>query len=89
MHAQVCWKKFSLYFEVELRAVPVKGEHNLVMHMPDARQHVDENTIGVVAIFGSTYNGHLEDVAALDSIIGTVAHQFSLPTSSRISSVAG
>ena len=30
----------------------------------------DENTIGVVAILGTTYSGHFEDVAAIDAAVG-------------------
>ena len=32
----------------------------------------DENTIGVVAILGTTYSGHFEDVAAIDAAIGAL-----------------
>lgn len=35
-----------------------------------AREQIDENTIGVVAILGSTYNGEFEDVQALDEMVG-------------------
>ena len=38
----------------------------------------DENTIGVVAILGTTYSGHFEDVAAIDEAVG--AHPPSLWT---------
>jgi glutamate decarboxylase len=31
---------------------------------------VDENTIGVAAVLGTTYTGAFEDVAALDKLIG-------------------
>lgn len=30
----------------------------------------NENTIGVVAILGTTYSGHFEDVAGIDAAIG-------------------
>jgi hypothetical protein len=69
LRAQVCWKKFCVYFDVEMRAVPVREDH-LVMDPMDVPQHVDENTIGVVSIAGSTYNGQLEDVKAIDGVVG-------------------
>jgi hypothetical protein len=65
----VCWKKFCVYFDVEMRAVPVREDY-LVLDPKDVPQHVDENTIGVVSIFGSTYNGQFEDVKALDAVVG-------------------
>lgn len=31
---------------------------------------IDENTIGVAAVLGSTYTGEFEDVAAIDAMLG-------------------
>ena len=41
-----------------------------VMHPEDARKYMDENTIGLVVMFGSTYNGQFEDVVLADKIVG-------------------
>lgn len=35
-----------------------------------ARELVDENTIGVVGILGSTYNGEFEDIKGLNDMVG-------------------
>ncbi len=58
---QVCWEKFCRYWEVEPRLVPMEGD---TFHLtPDrAIAHCDENTIGVVAILGSTFDGSYEPV---------------------------
>jgi glutamate decarboxylase len=70
-NVQVCWEKFCRYFDVEPRMVPVQAGH---YHLtPDAAvAHCDANTIGVVAILGSTYDGSYEPVndiaAALDAL---------------------
>jgi hypothetical protein len=52
-NVQVCWEKFCRYWEVEPRLVPMEGE---TFHLTAERAvaHCDENTIGVVAILGST-----------------------------------
>jgi glutamate decarboxylase len=63
-NVQVCWEKFCNYWEVEPRVVPMEGDR---FHL-DAEQAVarcDENTIGVVAIFGSTFDGSYEPVASI------------------------
>ena len=73
----MCWKKFCIYSDVEMRAVPVREDY-LVLDSKDVPQHVDENTIGVVSIFGSTYNGQFEDVQALDAVVGESAGRPSL-----------
>ena len=68
---QVCWEKFCNYFDVEPRYVPITDERP-VLDGHDLAAHVDENTIGVVAIMGVTYTGMYEPVeqiaAALDRI---------------------
>ena len=45
-----------------------------VMNPEDARKHMDENTIGLVVMFGSTYNGQFEDVVLADKIVGESPH---------------
>jgi glutamate decarboxylase len=71
INVQVCWEKFCNYFEVEARQVPMDGDRfNLD---PEAAVALcDENTIGVVAILGSTFDGSYERVdevaAALDGL---------------------
>jgi glutamate decarboxylase len=70
-NVQVCWEKFCRYWDVEPRLVPMEGER---FHL-DAEQavaHCDENTIGVVSVLGSTFDGSYEPVkeiaAALDQL---------------------
>jgi glutamate decarboxylase len=57
----VCWEKFCRYWDVEPRMVPVGGgATHLTPHRAAAAS--DENTIGVVAILGSTFDGTYEPV---------------------------
>jgi glutamate decarboxylase len=60
-NVQVVWEKFANYWEVEPRYVPCEGN---VFHLTADRllDHVDENTIGVVAVLGSTMDGSYEPV---------------------------
>src|SRR3954454_22682467 len=57
----VCWEKFCRYWDVEPRLVPVGAE---ATHLtPEgATAHCDEDTIGVVAILCSTFDGSYEPV---------------------------
>ena len=70
-NVQVCWEKFCRYFDVEPRLVPV-GPETTCLTPQGAAKACDENTIGVVAVLGSTYDGAYEPVAeiaaALDSL---------------------
>lgn len=64
-NVQVCWEKFARYFEVELREVKLK-EGYYVMDPVKAVEMVDENTICVAAILGSTLTGEFEDVKLIN-----------------------
>ncbi len=60
-NVQVCWEKFARYWDVEPRMVPVE-DGALHLTADRALPYVDENTIGVVAILGSTFDGSYEPV---------------------------
>ncbi|ANH94279.1 MULTISPECIES: glutamate decarboxylase [unclassified Streptomyces] len=64
INVQICWEKFADYFEVEPRYVPMEGDR---YHLTpeQAVELCDENTIGVVAVLGSTFDGSYEPVAAI------------------------
>nr|XP_011469669.1 PREDICTED: glutamate decarboxylase 1 [Fragaria vesca subsp. vesca] len=67
-NVQVCWEKFARYFEVELKEVKLRDDY-FVMDPEKAVEMVDENTICVAAILGSTLNGEFEDVKRLNDLL--------------------
>ncbi|KAI4347334.1 hypothetical protein L6164_008152 [Bauhinia variegata] len=67
-NVQVCWEKFARYFEVELKEVKL-SEGYYVMDPVKAVEMVDENTICVAAILGSTLTGEFEDVQLLNELL--------------------
>jgi glutamate decarboxylase len=70
-NVQVCWEKFCRYWEVEPRMVPMApGRYHLTG--PEAAARVDENTIGVVAIMGSTQDGSYEPVKSISDALDQV-----------------
>jgi glutamate decarboxylase len=77
INVQVCWEKFCNFWEVEARLVPMEGDR---FHLdPQAAADLcDENTIGVVGILGSTFDGSYEPVAdlcaALDALQERTGH---------------
>ncbi|CDY12173.1 BnaC04g12030D [Brassica napus] len=60
-NVQVCWEKFARYFEL--------SEGYYVMDPEKAVEMVDENTICVAAILGSTLTGEFEDVKRLNHLL--------------------
>ena len=71
-NVQVCWEKFCRYWQVEPRMVPmVPGRYHLTG--PEAAARCDENTIGVVAILGSTMDGSYEPVSEINDELDRLA----------------
>jgi len=64
INVQICWDKFANFFDVEPRLVPMEGDR-LHLGAAEAAAHCDENTIGVVAVLGSTFDGSYEPVAEI------------------------
>src|SRR4051794_36069356 len=68
----VVWDKFCRYFEVEPRQVPVpRGRYTVGAE--EMASQIDENTIGVVAVVGTTFTGDCDDVAGIDAMLGELA----------------
>lgn len=65
---QVCWEKAARYFDVEERYV-FCTQDRYVIDAAEAVKLVDENTIGICAIIGTTYTGEYEDVKALNDLL--------------------
>ncbi len=70
-NVQICWEKFCRYWDVEPRLVPMEGDR-YHLDAPNAVKQCDENTIGVIPVLGSTFDGSYEPVAdicaALDKL---------------------
>jgi glutamate decarboxylase len=64
----VVWEKFCRYFDVEPRIVPLQpGKYTVGPE--DVEPHLDENTIGVAAVVGTTFTGHADDVVGINDLL--------------------
>jgi len=68
INVQVCWEKFCRYWEVEPRFVPMEG-NRFHLDATEAIKLIDENTIGVIAIMGSTFDGSYEPVQEINDAL--------------------
>jgi glutamate decarboxylase len=68
-NAQVALEKFARYFEVEARILPVSEKSHFRLDPELVRANIDENTIGVFVILGSTFTGHYEPVEEISQIL--------------------
>lgn len=71
-NAQVALEKFARYFDVEARLVPVSKESKYILDLSKIEDLVDENTIGIFVILGSTYTGAFEDVKAVNDLLDDI-----------------
>ncbi|NME66917.1 glutamate decarboxylase [Flammeovirga aprica] len=60
-NVQVVWEKFCRYWDVEPKYIPMK-KGKYVITADEVINTVDENTIGVVAILGTTFTGEFEPI---------------------------
>jgi len=61
-NVQVVWEKFCRYWDVEPRYLPMERDR-YVITPEQVVAAADENTIGAVAILGTTYTGEFEPIA--------------------------
>ena len=64
----VVWEKFCRYFDVEPRIVPLQPD-KYTIGPEDVEPHVDENTIGVAAVLGTTFTGHADDIVGINKLL--------------------
>ena len=63
-----CWEKFARYFDVEMKVIPLeKGKYTI--NAEDVKPLIDENTIAVGAIVGTTFTGQVDDVAGINALL--------------------
>jgi glutamate decarboxylase len=64
----VVWEKFCRYFDVEPKIVPLQ-EGKYTIGPEDVQPLIDENTIGVAAVLGTTFTGHADDIVGIDKLL--------------------
>eukprot|EP01024_Parvocaulis_polyphysoides_P053449 TRINITY_DN5326_c0_g1_i1.p1 TRINITY_DN5326_c0_g1~~TRINITY_DN5326_c0_g1_i1.p1 ORF type:complete len:424 (-),score=48.29 TRINITY_DN5326_c0_g1_i1:236-1318(-) len=87
-NVQVCWEKYCKYFDVEERFVPLE-EDCYIITPEKAKDYIDENTIGVVGILGSTYNGQFEDIKGLNMMVNQLKEEKGLDVPIHVDAASG
>jgi glutamate decarboxylase len=64
----VVWEKFCRYFDVEPRIIPLQPD-KYTIGPEDVEPHIDENTIGVAAVLGTTFTGHADDIVGINDLL--------------------
>jgi glutamate decarboxylase len=67
-----CWEKFARYFEVEARVVPME-EGRYTIGAEEVKPLLDERTIAVAGLLGTTFTGQMDDLRSIDALLTGVA----------------
>jgi glutamate decarboxylase len=88
INVQVCWEKFCRYWEVEPRLVPMEGDR---FHLgpEEAVAQCDENTIGVVGILGSTFDGSYEPIKEISAALDKLENERGLDIPMHVDAASG
>ncbi|MBI5458814.1 glutamate decarboxylase [Methanobacterium sp.] len=62
------WEKFAKYFDVELKLIPLKRDVYTIT-AEDVAQEVDENTIAVGAVIGTTFTGQMDPIKEINDLL--------------------
>src|SRR5829696_4176278 len=88
INVQICWEKFCNYFEVEPRYVPMEG-NRFHLNGEEAVKLCDENTIGVVAVLGSTFDGSYEPVLEISDALDDLQERTGLDVPIHVDGASG
>ena len=84
----VVWEKFCRYFDVEPRIVPLlPGKYTIGPE--DVLPHLDENTIGVAAVLGTTFTGHRDDIVGINDLLVRVRTERDLDIPLHVDGASG
>ena len=87
-NVQVVWEKFCRYWDVEARYVPMTPER-FVIDADEVMKRVDENTIGVIPILGTTYTGEFEPIKEVHDRVVAYNSQHDLDIPIHVDAASG
>ena len=85
---QVCWHKFTRYWDVEHREIPME-QGRLLMTPEEVLARCDENTIGVVPTLGVTFTGQYEPVEAVSKALDVLQAEAGLNIPIHVDGASG
>lgn len=87
--AQVALEKFARYFDVENRTIPVCEESGHLIEVSKIRENIDENTIGIFVILGSTFTGGFEPVEEIAHLLDDLEKETGLDVPIHVDGASG
>jgi glutamate decarboxylase len=84
----VVWEKFCRYFDVEPRIIPLQPDRYTI-GPEDVEPHLDENTIGVAAVLGTTFTGHADDIVGINDLLVRLKGERGLDVPMHVDAASG
>jgi glutamate decarboxylase len=66
--AHVCWDKFARYFDVDAIKIPIDTKKRTITAKA-VSEHIDENTICVGCVLGTTYTGEIDPINDINDLL--------------------
>ena len=83
-----CWEKFCRYFEVEARIAPME-EGRYTIAAEQVEPLIDERTIAVAGVLGTTFTGQMDDLASIDELLTRIESERGLRIPLHIDAASG
>ena len=88
INVQVCWEKFCVYWDIEPRFIPMEeGRYHL--GVAEALELCDENTMAVMVIVGSTFDGSYEPVKDMNDALDRLQDEKGLDIPIHVDGASG
>jgi glutamate decarboxylase len=83
-----CWEKFARYFEVEARVAPMR-EGRYTIGAEQVEPLLDERTIGVAGLLGTTFTGQMDDLRSIDALLSRIEDERGLRIPLHVDAASG
>lgn len=87
--AQVALEKFARYFDVEDRIIRVTEGSDHLIDVSEIKKNIDENTIGIFVIMGSTFTGAFEPVERISKLLDEIQEESGLDVKIHVDGASG
>jgi len=87
-NVQVVWEKFCRYWDVEPRYIPITNDR-FTITADEVMARVNDDTIGVVAILGTTFTGEYEPIEAIHAALAAYNESATVPVPLHVDAASG
>lgn len=87
--AQVALEKFASYFDVENRLIEITHDSGYLIDVSKIKENIDENTIGIFVILGSTFTGAFEPVLEISKLLDEVEKESGIDVKIHVDGASG